>query len=94
METSQHTGCRVIYRGRVQGVGFRVTAVRIAQKYPVQGYVRNCEDGSVELLVEGEREDVESFLQNIREYWGRAIQREQADWRPALGNHATFSMVV
>src|SRR5262249_33832767 len=57
------TVCRhVYYTGRVQGVGFRYTAQRLAESFPVSGYVRNLSDGRVELVAEGEQEDVESFL--------------------------------
>ncbi|MBL8829940.1 MAG: acylphosphatase, partial [Planctomycetaceae bacterium] len=44
---------RVLFHGRVQGVGFRVTTRSIAQRFAVTGWVRNLPDGSVELLAEG-----------------------------------------
>jgi acylphosphatase len=53
---------RVVYSGRVQGVGFRYTAQRLAEGYPVGGYVRNLRSGDVELVAEGEAGDVEAFL--------------------------------
>lgn len=53
---------RVFYSGRVQGVGFRATAHRLARRYPVAGFVRNLDDGRVELLAEGEPEAVDGFL--------------------------------
>ena len=56
---------RIIYRGRVQGVGFRYTTASIARQYPVNGYVRNLSDGTVELRVEGPRGFVEPFLRDI-----------------------------
>ncbi|MCI0642761.1 MAG: acylphosphatase [Gemmataceae bacterium] len=55
-------GKRVCYAGRVQGVGFRYTAQRVAQKFPVAGFVRNLSDGRVELVAQGEPEDVDRFL--------------------------------
>ncbi len=56
---------RVIYTGRVQGVGFRFTAVEISRRHAVAGTVRNCSDGSVEVVVQGEAEDLEAFLAAI-----------------------------
>ena len=56
---------RVIYRGRVQGVGFRYRAVSIARRFPVLGYVKNLRDGTVELVVEGEPGPSEAFLKEI-----------------------------
>lgn len=53
---------RSLYSGRVQGVGFRYTAQRLAEGFPVVGFVRNLPDGRVELVAEGEPEVVEAFL--------------------------------
>ncbi|MEI6338232.1 MAG: acylphosphatase [Verrucomicrobiota bacterium] len=62
MKTTQ-----VLYEGRVQGVGFRWTARRIAQGFDVCGSVRNLPDGRVELQVSGDKTEVEPFLNEIRE---------------------------
>ena len=56
----------VWFAGRVQGVGFRATTVRIAKRYPVSGYVENLPDGRVRLVVEGERVSLEQFLAELR----------------------------
>ena len=53
---------RVIYSGRVQGVGFRYTAHGLAAGHPIAGYVRNLPNGDVELVTEGEDSAVEAFL--------------------------------
>jgi acylphosphatase len=53
---------KVRYSGRVQGVGFRYTAQHLAAGYAVAGFVRNCPDGDVELVAEGEADEVERFL--------------------------------
>jgi acylphosphatase len=53
---------RVLYSGRVQGVGFRYTTQSLAAGYPIAGYVRNLPSGEVELVVEGENSAVEAFL--------------------------------
>ena len=53
---------RVLYSGRVQGVGFRYTAQGLAAGYPVADYVRNLSSGEVELVAEGEDSVVEAFL--------------------------------
>jgi len=44
--------CKLVrYRGCVQGVGFRYTARRLAEGFPVAGYVRNLSSGEVELVI-------------------------------------------
>lgn len=49
---------RFVVAGRVQGVGFRIWTVRRAGALGLRGTVRNCEDGSVEVEVEGEPDSV------------------------------------
>ena len=93
MSETTACGCRVVYAGRVQGVGFRATAVTLAQEFPVYGWVRNRADGRVELLAEGEREQIEAFLAAVRNYWGAAILDEQLDWRPATGTYRDFRAI-
>lgn len=58
---------RIIYGGRVQGVGFRWTAKELARGYDVLGTVRNLPDGTVEMIVAGERGEVSEFLRDLRE---------------------------
>jgi acylphosphatase len=53
-------------RGRVQGVGFRYSAVREARRVGVRGMVRNCEDGSVEVVAEGPEGSLAEFLAWLR----------------------------
>lgn len=47
-----------VCRGRVQGVGFRMSMAREAQQLGVRGWVRNREDGTVEFLAAGTAEAV------------------------------------
>ncbi len=58
---------QVIFEGRVQGVGFRYTVKDLARGFEVCGSVRNLADGSVELQVMGEADEVESFIKEIAE---------------------------
>src|SRR5690606_15125524 len=58
---------RVIFEGRVQGVGFRYTTKDLARGFEVCGWVKNLTDGTVELQVSGERDEVEAFLKEIAE---------------------------
>lgn len=51
-----------VVRGEVQGVGFRMSAILRAEQLGLTGWVRNTEDGSVEVWAEGEAEALERFL--------------------------------
>lgn len=48
--------------GHVQRVGYRAHAVQKATKLGLSGWVRNCSDGRVELVVEGESSAVDTFV--------------------------------
>jgi acylphosphatase len=58
---------RTIFEGRVQGVGFRYTVKQLATGFEVIGNVRNLPDGTVELNLMGEEEEVEEFIREIVE---------------------------
>jgi len=53
---------RVIVRGFVQGVFFRDSARRLAQRHGVSGWVANRADGAVEAVFEGEADAVERLV--------------------------------
>ena len=57
---------QVIYSGRVHGVGFRYTAKMTARGFDVTGTVRNLSDGTVELIAEGARPELEAFREAVR----------------------------
>jgi acylphosphatase len=69
---------RVKVHGDVQGVFFRDTARRKAGSRGVAGWVRNCPDGTVEAVFEGDPEAVESMLAFCRE-GPRGAQVERAE---------------
>ena len=50
------------FSGRVQGVGFRYTAGEVAAGFKVAGYVRNLDNGDVELVAQGDEAEVDRFL--------------------------------
>jgi acylphosphatase len=67
---------RVVYFGRVQGVGFRYTARRLAQGFAVAGHVSNLPDGSVELVAEGAPDQVQNFLAAVARQMAGYIERD------------------
>jgi acylphosphatase len=71
---------RVIYHGRVQGVGFRATARQMAMGYQVSGFVRNLADGTVELVAQGEQAEVGRYLAALAGRMSALIARaEESD---------------
>jgi len=58
--------CRVVVRGRVQGVGFRWFVRERARALGLAGSVANRADGSVEVQAEGDQAAIDSFLDHLR----------------------------
>lgn len=58
---------RYVFKGRVQGVGFRFTAIRYATNLGLSGWVKNKYDGSVEMEVQGEDYTIQSLIQHLRD---------------------------
>ena len=56
---------RILFEGRVQGVGFRYTVKDLARGFNVCGWIKNLPDGSVELQVMGEADEVDDFIREI-----------------------------
>jgi acylphosphatase len=53
--------------GRVQGVGFRFFAERVANQLGIRGYVKNLWDGSVEVYAVGDENSLEEFKRHLAE---------------------------
>lgn len=58
---------KVIFYGKVQGVGFRATCAKIARELKITGYVKNLEDGSVEALFNCEENNFKKIIERLRE---------------------------
>ena len=82
----------VLYSGRVQGVGFRATTRMLAESFNVTGQVRNTIDGRVELIVEGERQEVRAFLDALTDRMGRCIESADTSESNATGSYDDFSI--
>ncbi len=73
-------GVHVYFSGMVQGVGFRYTARRLAQKYLLDGWVRNLSDGRVELFAQGASRSILEFLEDLRNEFKGYITDEEINW--------------
>ena len=84
---------RVILRGRVQMVGYRMFVEREVRRIGrIDGSVRNLPDGaSVEVIAEGPRSALESLLDQLRIGPSHALVREAGvSWEQATGEFDGF----
>lgn len=82
---------KLLVRGKVQGVGYRAFAVRVASQRGLYGWVRNLDDGRVELEVEGTKEQIMLLIEEAKT--GPPASRVAAvevEWSPATGRFSDF----
>jgi acylphosphatase len=87
--------CRlqIFYSGKVQGVGFRYSVKTVAAGFEVAGTVRNLDDGRVELVAEGTKDELDAFQHAIRESGlGHFIRNEETSWEAAQNNFRGFEI--
>ena len=83
----------VIISGRVQGVFFRVETKRAADGFGVLGWVRNRRDGTVEALIEGDRDRVDALLEWCKEGPPHAqVSDVDVDWEAYAGEFTAFDI--
>ena len=56
----------LLLSGRVQGVGFRYFAIVRAARYNIKGYVRNIYDNKVEIVCQGEPDNLDKFILEVK----------------------------
>jgi acylphosphatase len=84
---------RGVVRGRVQGVGFRYSAIRQARALGIRGTVANRSDGSVEILAEGEPAALDRFLAWLENGpAGARVSGVQVEWLPPTDAYAEFEV--
>lgn len=81
---------RVVYTGRVQGVGFRFSVRQIAQTIAVTGFVKNLRNGNVELVAEGAPAELDSLLAGINSAMDGYIDAAEIRREPATGEFKSF----
>ncbi|PID71876.1 MAG: acylphosphatase [Desulfobulbus propionicus] len=83
----------VSIQGRVQGVFFRESTRQQANVLGVSGWVRNCFDGSVEAMLEGEEQKVEEMLTWL--HHGPATARvDTLQWTESEPENVSFPFEV
>lgn len=65
---------RITFSGHVQGVGFRMTAIHLAQDLPLSGTVENLPDGDVEIVLQGASADIDTLVESLREQFGSYVR--------------------
>ncbi len=85
---------RLIISGDVQGVGFRAWTRLQARELSLTGWVKNREDGAVEIVVEGAKEGLTQFISRCRKgpevAW---VEKVDVAWSEQAGEFAGFEVI-
>ncbi len=87
-QTTKH----IIFIGRVQGIGFRFTALDIANRYKLTGMVRNAPDGTVEMITQGPSDDVADCIRDIKEAFEGYIRETKTEEVPPDPKYTNFKI--
>ena len=92
-EIGAHVRAKILVSGRVQGVGYRAFASRVASSRGLTGGVENLDSGQVALDVEGAKEALEALLVDLKKGpVGARVVQVQVEWTSATGRHHDFTI--
>lgn len=92
MEESSVVRRTLLFSGRVQGVGFRATAVSLARELLLSGYAMNLPDGRVEVVAEGAPADLNALRERIGRRFAGDIRDVTAAESGATGEFEGFQI--
>ncbi len=90
METAR---LRIVIEGIVQGVFFRATTIEESSKLDLTGWVKNCSDGRVEAVFEGDVDGIEQIVEWCKKGPPGAVVRNiETTWEQATGDYDSFTI--
>lgn len=88
-------GIHLLIDGMVQGVGFRYYVHRSARRHLLSGWVKNLEDGKVEVVAEGDEEELRLFIKEM-EKGSRfsTVQNVKVEWQAYSNKFRNFEITT
>lgn len=81
-------------KGRVQGVFFRQNTAKKAEQFNLTGSVKNCDDGSVKIVAEGNKWDIDQFINWCRKGPELAsVSDVKVKWKEFEGRFYNFKII-
>lgn len=84
---------RILIHGLVQGVFFRHSAKQKAHELGITGWIRNNPDGSVEVLAQGNKKQLQEFIK-----WCKIgpvaanVEKVEVEWKEVTDKNSDFSI--
>ncbi len=93
MEKEIKTRLHATVYGKVQGVNFRYFVSEIARRLNVTGWVRNRFNGTVEIIAEGKRKDLDTLIQYLHQGSRSSdVTKVDHEWQEANGEFNSFQV--
>lgn len=91
----EKVAAEITVSGRVQGVGYRFFTERAALGHGIKGWSMNLPDGRVMLEIEGEKKDVDLFIEELKKGPSMArVTDVSVIWKPALDSFKNFFIKI
>lgn len=88
----EQTAKHVIFSGRVQGVGFRYTTRRVADRYNLTGWVKNLPNGTVEAFFQGTEAAIQACLDELNDCFSGYIRNTKITPQPPNPKYTGFEI--
>ncbi len=90
---SNKAAFKAVAHGLVQGVSYRHFVLRNARMLDLAGYAKNLRDGSVEVVVEGDRDQLEQILVKLKIGPSEArVDKVDVKWAEYSGKYGGFEV--
>ncbi len=86
-------GTEILFKGQVQGVGFRYKAKQISGRFDIAGTIENLPDGRVKLRMEGELSEIEGFFEALLEQTPGFVTDAERSGKPYRGEFKGFEII-
>lgn len=83
----------IIFSGRVQRVGFRLEIEQLALRLKLTGWIKNLEDGNVEMEIQGMKNKIDFLLEFMNSLRRIKINQMQKDIRSVLNQEQEFKII-
>ena len=78
--------------GRVQGVFFRTNTINASRNFKVKGFVKNLPSGEVQITAEGEKKELENFLNTVKNFTFTKIDKIETAWKKPENKFKEFKI--
>ncbi len=85
---------KVVFSGKVQGVGFRYETLQVCRRLELSGWVRNKTDGRVEAEVQGKKEKIEFLIDHLKGLKRMTIKNVDIEVIPLVDDDGEFKIVL